>query len=57
MVSSEKPNFSPAMAMSLGVFFEVLPFPPQTAMPCSSGEIAPLRMPVTTVVTPLLCQS
>ena len=57
MVCSEKPNFSPAVAMSLGVFRLVLPFPPQTAIPCSCGDNAPLRMPVTTVVTPLLCQS
>ena len=57
IVCSEKPNFSPAVAMSLGVFLEVLPFPPQTAMPCSSGESACFRMPVTTVVTPELCQS
>jgi hypothetical protein len=57
MVSSEKPNFSPAEAMSSGVFLDVLPLPPQTAMLCSSGVSAVFRMPVTTVVTPLLCQS
>ena len=57
MLFSEKPNSSAAWVISVGVCREVLPFPPQTAMPCSSGESACLRMPVTTVVTPELCQS
>ena len=45
MVSWEKPNFLPTDAISLGVFRLVLPFPPQTATPCSSGERAALRIP------------
>ena len=57
MLFSEKPNSSAARVISVGVCREVLPFPPQTAIPCSCGESACLRMPVTTVVTPELCQS
>jgi hypothetical protein len=31
--SSEKPNFLPTSTISVGVFREALPFPPQTATP------------------------
>ena len=53
----EKPNVSLVSAISCGACLEALPFPPHMAIPCSCGFVACFSTPVSTVVTPELCQS